>query len=226
MIRLFFSLLPLAFGLALSPIPMIAVILMLFSKRAKVNAPLYAATWVLSMVVLGSAALILLGDSQFIEQDTTRTGGSIAVLIIGVLFLAYGFFLWMRRPRHPDNVKAPRWIEAIGDVPPVLAVGLGLSGVLFNTKNLPLFLAAIEHILAADLDMARSFTALALFILTASVTVITPIVLFMVGNERMHARLNRFRIWLMQHSQAMMAWVFLVIGSVMILNNTAALFGY
>ncbi len=226
MIRLLISLVPMALGLALSPIPIIAVILMLFSKRAKVNAPLYAATWVLSMTVLGTVALILLGDNEIIEQDTTKTGGSIAVLVFGVLFVAYGAFLWMRRPRDPQNVKTPRWLDAIDDIHPILAVGLGLTGVLFNTKNLPLFLAAVEHILAADLGMALSFIALGIFIMMASVTVVTPIVLFMTGNERMHARLDTFRVWLTRHSQSILAWVFLIMGGVMVLNNVAALFGY
>lgn len=226
MIRLLISLIPIALGLALSPIPIIAVILMLFSRRAKVNAPMYAATWVLSMVVIGSLAIFLLGDNEFVEHDTTKTGGSILVLIIGALFMAYGLFLWIRRPRHPENVKTPRWLEALDDIPPILAVGLGLTGVLLNTKNLPLFLAAIEHILAADLSMVLSFIALGIFIAMASVTVVTPIVLFMAGNERMHARLDAFRVWLTHYNQAILAWVFLIMGGVMVLDNVAALFGF
>lgn len=226
MIRLLISLIPMALGLALSPIPIIAVILMLFSRRAKVNAPLYAATWVLSMVVIGSLAIFLLGDNEFVEQDTTKTGGSILVLIIGALFMAYGAMLWMRRPRHPDHVKTPRWLEAIDDIPPILAIGFGLTGVLVNTKNLPLFLAAVQHILAANLGMMLSFIALAIFIAMASVTVVTPIVLFLTGNERMHTRLDALRVWLTHYNQAILAWVFLIMGGVMVLNNVAALFGY
>lgn len=226
MIRLLISLIPMALGLALSPIPIIAVILMLFSKRAKVNAPLYAATWVLSMVVIGSAAIFLLGDNKFVEQDSTKTGGSIAVLSIGALFMAYGAMLWMRRPRQADHIKPPRWLAAIDDIPPFLAVALGLTGVLVNTKNLPLFLAAVEHILAANLGMVRSFIALAIFIAMASVAVVTPIVLFVTGNERMYARLDALRVWLTRYNQAILAWVFLVMGGVMVINNVAALFGY
>ncbi len=226
MIRLLISLIPMAVGIALSPIPIIAVILMLFSRRAKVNAPLYAATWVLSMVAIGSVAIFALGDNELVGQDTTKTGGNIVVLIVGALFMAYGAILWMRRPRYAESLKTPRWLDAIDDIPPFLAVGLGLTGVLINTKNLPLFLAAVEHILIADLGMVRNFVALAIFIMMASVTVVTPIVLFLSGNERMHARLDAFRVWLMRYNQAILAWVFLVMGGVMVLNNAAALFGY
>lgn len=226
MIRLLISLVPMALGLALSPVPVIAVILMLFSRRAKVNAPLFAATWVLSMAVLGSLTIILLGDNEFVEQDTTKTGGSIAVLIFGALFLAYGAFLWLRRPRHPDAVKTPRWLALLDDIPPYLVVGLGLTGVIFNTKNLPLFLAAVQRILAANLTMLDSFIALTVFIVMASVTVVTPIVLFLAGGERMHARLETVRAWLMRYNEAILGVVFMVMGSVLVLDNAAALAGF
>lgn len=226
MIRLLISLVPMALGLALSPVPIIAVILMLFSRRAKVNAPIFAATWVLSMAVLGSLAIFLLGDNEFIEQDTTKEGGSIAVLIFGALFLVYGLFLWLRRPRHVDAVKTPRWLEMLDHVPPYLVVGLGLAGVLFNAKNLPLFLAAVQRILAANLPPADSFIALAIFIAMASVTVVTPIVLFLAGGEKMHARLDALRGWLTRYNQAILGWVFIVMGGVLVLDNVAVLAGF
>ena len=226
MIRLLISLVPMALGLALSPVPIIAVILMLFSRRAKVNASLFAATWVLSMAVLGSLAIFVLGDNEFVEQDTTKTGGSIAALIFGALFLAYGAFLWLRRPRQQDDVKIPRWLELLDDIPPYLVVGVGLTGVLFNAKNLPLFLAAVRRILAADLPLIDSFIALAIFIALASVTVVTPIVLFLAGGERMHARLERMRAWLTRYNEAILGVVFMIMGAVLVLDNAAALAGF
>ena len=74
--------------------------------------------------------------------------------------------------------------------------------------------------------MVLSFIALGIFIMMASVTVVTPIVLFMTGNKRMHARLDTFRVWLTRRSHSILAWVFLIMGGVMVLNNVAALFGY
>ena len=50
--------LPFAIGVAISPIPIIAVILMLFSERAKVNGPVFLAGWVigLSVVAIGTSS--------------------------------------------------------------------------------------------------------------------------------------------------------------------------
>ncbi len=47
------SILPQAIGVAISPIPIIAVILMLFSKRARSNGTAFLVGWVLALVVVG-----------------------------------------------------------------------------------------------------------------------------------------------------------------------------
>jgi Sap, sulfolipid-1-addressing protein len=40
-----------AVGVAISPVPIIAVILMLFSQRARVNGPLFLLGWVLALAI-------------------------------------------------------------------------------------------------------------------------------------------------------------------------------
>ena len=53
------TILPQAIGVAISPVPIIAVILMLFSQRAKSNGPAFLLGWVLALVVVGSIVLVL-----------------------------------------------------------------------------------------------------------------------------------------------------------------------
>jgi len=43
-----------AVGVAISPMPIIAVILMLFSQRAKVNGPAFLLGWVLALAVVST----------------------------------------------------------------------------------------------------------------------------------------------------------------------------
>ena len=43
-----------AVGVAISPVPIIAVILMLFSSRAKVNGPAFLVGWVVALGVVSS----------------------------------------------------------------------------------------------------------------------------------------------------------------------------
>ena len=53
------SILPQAIGVAISPIPIIAVILMLFSKRARSNSLAFLAGWVLAVGIVGAVVLVL-----------------------------------------------------------------------------------------------------------------------------------------------------------------------
>jgi hypothetical protein len=46
--------LPLAIGVALSPVPIIAVVLMLTTRRARVNGPLFVLGWLAGLAVVGA----------------------------------------------------------------------------------------------------------------------------------------------------------------------------
>ena len=52
------TILPQAIGVAISPVPIIAVILMLFSQRARSNGPAFLLGWVLALAVVGSIVLV------------------------------------------------------------------------------------------------------------------------------------------------------------------------
>ena len=64
------AVLPFAVGVAVSPIPIIAVILMLFSSRAKVNGPMFALGWAVALAVVSGIAFVA-GD---IGQHDHRGG--------------------------------------------------------------------------------------------------------------------------------------------------------
>jgi Sap, sulfolipid-1-addressing protein len=49
------QILPLAVGVALSPVPIIAVALMLMSQRARLNGPLFVIGWLIGLAVIGDA---------------------------------------------------------------------------------------------------------------------------------------------------------------------------
>ncbi len=59
-----------AIGVAISPVPIIAVILMLFSARARVNGPLFLAGWVVALAVV-SAVVYIASDASDAATDST-----------------------------------------------------------------------------------------------------------------------------------------------------------
>jgi hypothetical protein len=69
-----------AIGVAISPVPIIAVILMLFSTRARVNGPMFLAGWVVALGVVSAVAYALAeaGDAatDSTASDTVSWGRS------------------------------------------------------------------------------------------------------------------------------------------------------
>jgi hypothetical protein len=57
------SALPLAVGVALSPLPIIAVVLVLTTHRARVNGPLFILGWLAGLAVVGAIVLSVAGPA-------------------------------------------------------------------------------------------------------------------------------------------------------------------
>ena len=53
------QILPLAVGVALSPVPIIAVALMLMSQRARLNGPLFVIGWLCARTAIGSSSPVV-----------------------------------------------------------------------------------------------------------------------------------------------------------------------
>jgi Sap, sulfolipid-1-addressing protein len=79
--------LPLAIGVALSPIPIIAVVLMLTTPRARANGPAFVLGWLLSLGVVGAVVLALAGSGDAGQSGQPATWVSWLKLLLGVLLL-------------------------------------------------------------------------------------------------------------------------------------------
>ena len=130
------SILPQAIGVAISPVPIIAVILMLFSKRARSNGTAFLIGWVLALVVVGSIVLVLANLGKVSTNGTPSTLAYVLKLLLGLLFLFMSFRQWRGRPKEGEEPHMPKWMETIDQFTAAKAFGLAalLAGV--NPKNL------------------------------------------------------------------------------------------
>ena len=101
-----------AVGVAISPVPIIAVILMLFSKKATVNSLSFLFGWVFGL--LGVGLIVLALGLTASDGGPSTTSGWIKV-VIGVLFLGLGVKQWKSRPKKGEHAATPGWMSAIDD---------------------------------------------------------------------------------------------------------------
>jgi Sap, sulfolipid-1-addressing protein len=146
-----------AVGVAISPVPIIAVTLMLFSQRARINGPAFLVGWVVALAVV-SGAVYTLADQADAATDST-TGDAIAwgKIVFGVLFLLLAARNWRHRPAPGAQPEMPKWMAGIDALKPGKALGLGVLLAGVNPKNLMLAAAAGAK---ARLDEMKDWLAL------------------------------------------------------------------
>jgi hypothetical protein len=199
----------LAVGIAVFPVPIIAVILMLFSPSAGRNAGAFLAGWLLGLTAVGLLALVVgIGSGGGIES------GDIARVVIGALFIFFGIRKWHRRPGPDEQPGMPGWMSAVDGFGAPQAFGLGLALSALNPKNFGLTVAAVASISSAGLNPGQEVTALLVFVLIASAGVLAPSVAYLVARDRVEAGLDSARIWLVANSGTVMTVIFLVLGAV------------
>ncbi|MFE9787802.1 GAP family protein [Nocardia salmonicida] len=205
------GLLPLAVGVAVSPIPIIAAILMILSKNAGGAAKGFAVGWVAGILVVTGVMTLLAGTLGGTEGEPS-TGASIVKIILGVALVVLAVIQWQER----SQTEVPGWMKAIDTLTPVKALGLGalLSGV--NPKNLLLCVSAGVAIGAGGLSAGGDLVAIVVFTVLASVTVLAVVLGYMLAADKLGPMLDSLREWLQLNNHAVMAIVLLIMGAVVV----------
>jgi threonine/homoserine/homoserine lactone efflux protein len=216
------ELLPAAVAVALSPIPIVAVILMLGTPKARTNGPAFALGWIVGLVAVSAIVLVLARGADDPGSSSSDSVDGIK-LALGVLFLAMAGRQWRKRPRSGEAAALPKWMTAVDTFTPFrsLVLGLGLSGV--NPKNLALTLAAAASIAQAGLGAEDTVIAVAVFVAIASMTVVGSVLFYLVAQQRAERPLATMRVFMAQHNAVIMMIVLVVLGAKLIGDGIAGL---
>lgn len=204
--------LPLAIGVAISPIPIIATILMLLTPRAGSTATAFLAGWVLGIAV-GYAVLVLIGSA--IDLSSSSDGNAVTAtirLVLGVLLLLLAVKQWRGRPAPGDEPAMPAWLAAMDKVTPAnaLALGIGLSAI--NPKNLLMIVGAAVAVTQLGVGAGTMAVTGIVFTVLAASTVAVPVIGYFTMRERATSWLQGLKVWLTANNAAVMAVLLLVIG--------------
>ncbi|WP_029432252.1 GAP family protein [Blastococcus sp. URHD0036] len=206
------ELLPLAVGVAISPVPIIAVILMLLAPKAGGTSAGFAVGWVLGIAGATTVFLLLAGTLDQGSDAEPSTTVSWIKLVLGVLLLVLAVGQWRGRPAPGEEPAMPSWMSAIDRFTAVKALGLGILLSAVNPKNLLMCVAAGTTIGGAGLSGGQDVWSVVVFTVLAASTVAIPVVGYAVARTRMAGPLEHLRGWLTTHSAAVMATLLLVIG--------------
>jgi threonine/homoserine/homoserine lactone efflux protein len=205
------QMLPAAVGVAISPLPIVAAVLLLITPRGRVNGLAYVLGWILGLGVVGTIVLLIAGGAGA-SSSGRAVGVRVLEAVLGVLLLLLAVRQWRGRPRGEEEVVTPKWMGALDrfGAAKSLAAGLLLSGL--NPKNLLLAVGGAAAIAQAGIGAGQQAIGYAVFVVIATVGVAAPLVIAVALGDRSRQLLERIRGWLVLHNAAIMAVVLLMIG--------------
>ncbi len=217
--------LPLAVGVAVSPIPIVAVILMLTTQRARVNGLVFIAGWLAGLAVIGAIALGIAGPADASSSGAPATWVSWLKVVIGAALLLVAALQFRSRPKSGDRVELPKWIARVDEIKPLPAAGLGVVMGGLNPKNLLLAAAAAAAIAQTGISGAEQAIAYAVFALIGTIGVGTPVVIYFAMGARSEKLLTDLKDWMARNNAVIMAVICLIIGVKLIGDGITGLTG-
>jgi threonine/homoserine/homoserine lactone efflux protein len=204
--------LPAALAIALSPFPVIGVVLILAGPHGRVNGPLFAAGWLVGLSVVTGFTVVVFGSAD----DPNSTSSAIADwgrVLAGAALIVVGVRKWWARPRPDDVIAVPTWMASLDAATPGKALVLGalLSGA--NPKNLVLAASAATSMVEAGTHGTDLIVAVAVFVLVGSFTVVGAVVVRLVGGRWGESLLDSVRTFMVANSTVITVLVLVILGA-------------
>lgn len=212
---------PFAIGVGINPLPVIAVILILLTPRARSAGLAFLAGWLAGLTLVGGIAIAIANRTDLYGAE----GSSIATwvsLILGVLVLGLALKQWLGRPAAGEEAEPPPWMAALDQMSGWRALRLGAILAAANPKNLVLTLTAAVIIVEGGHTGAQEAVALAVFVIVASIGVAVPMVAYFALGSRASSILDGWRTWLVRKNATIMTVVLGVIGVLLVVLAMAA----
>jgi threonine/homoserine/homoserine lactone efflux protein len=161
------EILPLAVAVAVSPIPIIAVVLLLSTPRGTANALSLMLGYIVGLVVVGAIVLLVSGGADASERGGPADWVSWLKLILAALMFWLAVRYWRSRPRGGTSAELPGWMRTIDRITPGRATAIGVALTAINPKNLILTVGAATTLAQTGISGSRQAASLAVFVVIA-----------------------------------------------------------
>ncbi|WP_406284930.1 GAP family protein [Streptomyces sp. NBC_00209] len=199
-----------AVGIAISPLPLIAVILMLATPKGRANGIAFTVGWVAGLAAV--VAVVVAAGSGLQTEGEKPSWAYWLKLALGALFVLMAWKQWRGRPREGHESAAPKWMRALDRFTAVKAAGLAVALVAANPKNLVLAVGGAVSIATASASGPGKTVAAVLMVLIGSLCTLLPLGVYLLGGSRSARVLGEWKEWMSAHNAAIMTTVLVVLG--------------
>jgi len=202
-------------AMAASPFGVLAIVLMLGTAKPLANGWAFFAGWSLSIAAFGLLTAWLIDRGSSTSSSSSSASGAVQVAL-GAVALVGALVLWRRRG-DPTRSGTPKWMTKVEGASPVIAFGLGLFLPTWG-----LIAPAVDEILHADLPRAAAIGAFVVFVITASLGLLIPLLIFTLRRTWAESMLAAWRAWLVANANAVIAVVLSLLGLVFVGRGIAS----
>jgi threonine/homoserine/homoserine lactone efflux protein len=210
-------------GVAISPVPIVAVVLMLATPKGRVNGPAFLLGWVVGLAILGTIVLLVASGASASTHGTPATWVSVLKIVLGALLWLLAARQWRGRPHGSEEPELPGWMKTIDTFTPVRSIAMGVALSAINPKNLLLAVGAAAAIAQTGASALSQAVALAVFIVIATLGVGVPVGIYFVMGDRGARILRGLHDWMARENAAIMAVICLIIGAKLVGDAITAL---
>jgi len=196
-----------------SPVAVMVLISLMLKKNPVRNSSLFLLGFALVLIAIGIAGLFLLHFGGHAKKSPVDGYIDIA---LGVLCLLAIPLAWKRKRKRKQEEPAAR------DIKPARAFTLGGATMLINFSTIPIYVSGVHVI--SDAKLAFFDDVLAMVILTAVtlITLVAPIVIYLVFPKAAARALSSVRVWLSKHQKVIGATILLVFGVYLLIKGIHA----
>jgi hypothetical protein len=207
-------------AIALSPVPMVCIVLVLMSAQPVRAGLCFAAGWLGALTIAIGLVAWLTDAVADDHEEAARDGTALLQLAVGVLFAALAVRYWRKRPAPGAPPPRPAIVDRIATLSAPGLVVTGAATALANLKNLPLVLSAGSYIGGSGLAPGPLIGAAAVFVSAASLTVLVPVLAVAISGPEKSARsLKMLETWLLTNLNTITVVLLLVLATVLIGNG-------
>ncbi|HMR49397.1 MAG TPA: GAP family protein [Arachnia sp.] len=213
------EILPYAMAVAISPIPIIAVVLTLLSPNAKAASVGLLAGWVAGIILTITLFVLI---SEMLPED--HSDGAMPILgtikiVLGAAFLFMAINQWRSRPHKGEEVALPTWMQAIDKASVMSAAVIGFLLSAVNPVNMIMLGGAGLAIGSSELGGGSLAIVVTVFVAIAASTIVIPVVGYLFAARALARPLDLLRGWLARNNAIIVALLLLVVGVAMIVQG-------
>lgn len=231
MAELIVSLLPLALGVVMSPLAIMALVAVLVSRRARANGLAFLVGWAAALVLVLGVSYVVFGVLELHQRGEPPLWAALVRLVIALVLIVAAVWVYRRgRARtlamavasSPGDVVAaapqlPGWLRAVNEFTPARSLLLGLGIFALNPVDVSCAVLAMLDVRAAEgqgvVDAGGAAAMIVGFAAVGILPIAAPVFYTLVKGAAADPLLERIRTWIATHTSVLNSALLLFIGA-------------